>query len=78
MLEDDEASYLDSSPVIDSREGGSEESLSELEDGIGSASGAAVGKPLPRHLGQDMGCHNGGVYSLQMGTWGPTLCPYGI
>ena len=51
MLEEDEASYPDSGPVIDSREGGPEESVSKLEDGVGSTGGDAVGKPLPRHLG---------------------------
>ena len=60
MLEEGEASYLDSSPVTDSREGSPEESVSELEEGICSAGGDAVGKPLPRHLGHNMGCHNGG------------------
>ena len=51
MLEEDEASYPDSGPVIDSREGGPEESVSELEDRVGSTVGNPVGRPLPRHLG---------------------------
>ena len=60
-MEDVEASYPDPSPLIDSREGGPEESVSELEDGVGSTGGDAVGKPLPRHLGQEMGCLSGGL-----------------
>ena len=59
VLEEDEASYLDSGLIIDSREGGPEESVSELEEGIGPAGGEAVGKPLPRHLDQDIRCLNG-------------------
>ena len=68
MLEDDEASYPDSGPVMDSRDSGPEESVSELEDGIGSACGDAAGKPLPRHLGHEMSCLSGG--SAPCG-WGP-------
>ena len=60
-LGEDEASYPDSGLVIDSREGGPEESVSELEDGIGSPGWDAVGKPQPWHLGQDMRCLNGGL-----------------
>ena len=60
LEEEDEASYPDSGPVIDSREGGLDELVSELEDGVGSTGGGAVGKLLPRHLGQEAGCHSGG------------------
>ena len=78
MLEEDEASYLDSGPVIDSREGGLEVSVSKLEDGMGSAGGDAVGKPPAKTLEPRHGMSEWKVYSLQMGAWVPTLCPYGI
>ena len=39
---------------------GLDESVSELEDGVGCTGGDAVEKPLPRHLGQEMGCLSGG------------------
>ena len=55
---------------MDSKEGGPEESESELEKGIGGDVGGDVpGKPLPEHLGQDTGCSKGG----QGGPcrWGP-------
>ena len=68
VLEEDEASYPDSGPVTDSREGGPKESESKLEEGIGSVGGDTVGKPLPRHLGQEMGCCNGGASPCR---WGP-------
>ena len=69
MLEEDEASYPDSGPLIDSREGIPEESVPELEDGIGSAGRDAVGKLLPKHLGQDIGCLNGGSTPCGWGPW---------
>ena len=59
LLKDDEALYLDSGPVIDSREGGPEESVSELEYGTGSTGGYAVENPLLRYLGQETGCLSG-------------------
>ena len=47
MLEDErEASYLDLGPVRDSKEGGPEDSISELvelRDGVGSVGGNMVG-----------------------------------
>ena len=59
MLEDEgEALYPDSGLITDSRDGGPEESVSELvklEDTVGSIGGDAAGKPLARHFGQDMG-----------------------
>ena len=68
ILEDEgEASYPDSGLVTDSREGGPEESVSELEDGVDSTGGDAAGKPLSRHLGQEMGCLSGGLLPVDGG-----------
>ena len=48
---------MDSGPVMDSNEGGPEESDPELEEGIGGGVGGdALGKPLPKHLGHEAGC----------------------
>ena len=51
--------------------------MSGLEDGIGSLGGDEVGRSLPRHLGQEMGCLNGGLLladgglgSYFMSLWG--------
>ena len=78
MLEEEEASYPDSGLVTDSREGGPEESKSELEEGIREGIGGdTVGKPQPRHLGQDMGCCNGGLLPVDRGL-GSYLVSYGI
>ena len=69
MLEyEGEASYPDSGPATDSREGGPEESVLELvklEDGVDLLGGDAAGKPLPRHFGQEMGCLSGGSTSCR-------------
>ena len=52
MSEEIEASYLDSSSVRDSKEGGLEEA-EEIEDGVGEGGQASIliGTPLPIHLG---------------------------
>ena len=64
VSEETEASYQTPVWVMDSREGGPEESNSELEEGIGEGigeeiGGEVLGKPLPKHLGQDTGQHKG-------------------
>ena len=53
MSEDMEASYPDSGLVIDSKEGGLEES-EEVEDRVGEGvwDSHSSGAPLPKHLGQ--------------------------
>ena len=58
VSEELEASYLDSGSVIDSKEGGSEES-EEVEDraGEGGWDSCFSGAPLPKHLGQVSGSH---------------------
>ena len=71
MLEEEgETLYPDSGPVTDSRDGGPEESVSELvelDDGVGLIGGDAAGKPLPRHFGQEMGCLSGGLLTADGG-----------
>ena len=67
MLEDMEVSYMDSGSVIDSKNGGLEES-EEVEDrtGEGGQDSCFSGAPLPKHLGQVSG-NCGGIAS----GWGP-------
>ena len=66
MLEGEgEALYPDSCPVIDSKEGFPEHSISELvelRDGVGLVGGNTAGKllSLPRHCGHVVGCLSGG------------------
>ena len=67
MLEDEkEASYLDSGLVIDSKDGGPEDSVLELVGligGVGSVGGYMAGESLllPRHFGQELGHLSGGL-----------------
>ena len=72
MLKDEgEASYLDSGLVIDSKDGGPEDSVSELVglwDGVGLVGGDMVGESLLMHFGQELGILSGG--STPCG-WGP-------
>ena len=67
--DEEEASYPESGPVIDSRDGGPEESISELlEGGVGLIGGNAAGKPLAQALWPGNGISKCGINSLQMGT----------
>ena len=57
-VEEIEASYPDSSPVRDSKEGGPDES-EEVEDGVGEGGqkSQCIGAPLPKHFSQVFGNH---------------------
>ena len=58
-----------SGPVMDSNKSGPEESKLELEEEIGGDVGRdMLGKPLPRHLGPEMGCLNDSSAPCD---WGP-------
>ena len=67
MLEDRDASYLDSGSVMDSKEGGLEES-EEVEDRVGEGGWESLlsGAPLPKHFGQVLGTCWGDASG-----WGP-------
>ena len=54
--EEIEASYPDSGPVRDSKEGGPDES-EEVEDGVGEGGWKlqCIGAPLPKHFGHVFG-----------------------
>ena len=67
MLEDIEASYLESGLVIDFKEGGPEES-EEVEDGVGEGvlDSHFSGTPLPKHFNQV----SGNCWGIASG-WGP-------
>ena len=69
IAEDIEASYPDLGSVMDSKEGGLEES-EEVEDGAGEGGQESLlsGAPLPKHFGQGLGtCW--GVASGQGPSW---------